>query len=292
MKKNIRKTFIAILCMFTVFCIHSAGHPMSVVNAHPVRVVDEADLLTNEEEFELLTYVNEISEREQFDVVIATVNSMNGNNIQDYAADFYDYGGYGMGNNYDGVLFLISMEEREWFILTTGYGIDLLNDYEIDRIGDEVVSYLSDGDYAQAFYLFAQNCEEEILKAGMPEEENMEEDIWEEDWQEDVIYVNEEDEESTKPSIFISIGAGLFLGMIAALVMRGELKSVRKQTSAGAYEKRETRKITKQSDTYLYHTVTRVRRETESSNHTRSSHGSTTFRGSSGRSHGGRGGGF
>ena len=69
--------------------------------------------------------------------------------------------------------------------------------------------------------------------------------------------------------------------------MRGKLKSVKMQTSAGGYEDRGSRNLTTRQDIFLYHTVNRVPKPDESS-----SGGSTTFKGSSGRSHGGRGGSF
>ena len=57
------------------------------------------------------------------------------------------------GENCDGAMFIMSMEEREWFILTTGYGIDVLTDSELDSIGEDMVPYLSSGDYLKAFRL-------------------------------------------------------------------------------------------------------------------------------------------
>ena len=89
--------------------------------------------------------------------------------------------------------------------------------------------------------------------------------------------------------VFVSLIAGLVLAFIPVLIMKGQLKSVHMQSSAGGYEKRNTRKITVSRDTFLYHTVNRVPRPKENSNR---SGGSSTFHGSSGRSHGGRGGGF
>lgn len=294
MKKNLKRTLIALLCLFTVFCIQTAS-PLHTVSAHPQRVVDDADILTSQEEMDLTELVNEISERQQFDVVIATVNDLNGNNIDDFAADYYDYGGYGMGDNYDGVLLLISMEEREWFILTTGYAMDVLNDYDLDNLGDEIVPYLSSGDYAGAFETFAKRCDEEIQYANEGGDDGI---IYEEEYEyedEDVMYEDVYKDDGAKPSVVGALVAGLVLGFVPVLIMQGSLKSVRMQNAAANYEKRETRKITLRRDTFLYHTVNRVPRETENHTSSRSggrSGGSTSFRGSSGRSHGGRGGGF
>ena len=253
----------ACLALLLVTCAPAFALEVQADLWHPSRVVDEADLLTADEEESLLGYVDEISENHQFDVVIVTLDSLDGEDIQYYAADYYDYNGYGMGDNFDGAMFIMSMEEREWFILTTGYGIDVLTDSELDSIGEEMVSYLSSGEYAQAFQIFADEVQTEVEYGVEPEEE-------------------------PTPNILMSIGAGLFFGLIPALIMRGKLKSVRMQTSAGRYENRGSRNITTRQDIFLYHTVNRVPRETES----RSGGGSSTFSGSSGRSHGGRGGGF
>lgn len=262
-KMSSSSVLIAGLVMLLVACAPLFALEVQADLWHPSRVVDEADLLTADEEESLLGYVDEISENRQFDVVVVTLDSLNGEAIQYYAADYYDYNGYGMGENYDGAMFIMSMEEREWFILTTGYGIDVLTDSEIDSIGEEMVPYLSSGEYAEAFQIFADEVETEVEYGVEPEEE-------------------------PTPNIVISIVAGLFFGLIPALVMRGKLKSVCMQTSAGRYEKRGSRNITTRQDIFLYHTVNRVPRETES----RSGGGSSTFSGSSGRSHGGRGGGF
>ena len=238
---------------FAVMNVQAAGN-------HPSRVVDEADLLSDVEEEVLLGQLDEISERHQFDVVVVTLNSLGGEDIQYYAADYYDYNGYGMGENYDGAMFIMSMEERQWFILTTGYGIEVLEDYEIDAIGEEMVEDLSDGFYFDAFTTFAEEVDFEV-EYGVQE---------------------------TTPSILLSIFIGLILALIPALCMRGKLKSVKMQTSAGRYENKGGRKITTKQDVFLYHTVNRVPKPTEN----RSGGGSSTFKGSSGRSHGGRGGSF
>ena len=252
----------AVMFVLTAICgFDMTGFTVQAAGNHPSRLVDEADLLTADEEIELLEQLDEISERHQFDVVVVTLESLNGEDIQYYAADYYDYNGYGMGDNYDGAMFIMSMEEREWFILTTGYGIDVLEDYEIDSIGEEMVADLSSGYYFDAFETFAEEVDDEV-EYGVQE---------------------------PTPSILISIVIGLVLGLIPAFIMRGKLKSVHMQASAGGYENRGGRKLTTKQDIFLYHTVNRVPKPKDEG---RSGGGSTTFRGSSGRSHGGRGGSF
>ena len=103
-----------------VFC-SSRGKCHTGNEAAP-RLVDRADLLSELEEEELEARLDEISERQQADVVVVTVNSLDGKSAQDYADDFYDYNGYGIGTDKSGILLLVSMEARDWHITTTDSG--------------------------------------------------------------------------------------------------------------------------------------------------------------------------
>ncbi|MBQ2708238.1 MAG: TPM domain-containing protein, partial [Clostridia bacterium] len=134
------------------------------------RVWDEAELLTDIEERTLITKLTNISEKHQVDVVVVTVESTDGLSPMAYADDFFDYNGYGFGDARDGVLLLLSMEERDWWISTRGYGITAFTDFGIEYIGEEIVEYLSDGDYVGGFTKFADMADEFITlaKAGTP----------------------------------------------------------------------------------------------------------------------------
>ena len=124
------------------------------------RLVDRADLLSELEEEELEARLDEISERQQADVVVVTVNSLDGKSAQDYADDFYDYNGYGIGTDKSGILLLVSMEARDWHITTTGFGIRAITDAGLDYISDQFLPYLSDGEYLDAFETYANLCDE------------------------------------------------------------------------------------------------------------------------------------
>lgn len=80
-------------------------------------LIDNADLLTGEEESNLLAKLDEISDRLSVDVAVVTEDSIGDKTPREYADDFYDYNSYKY--NPDGVLLLISMEERDWYITTT-----------------------------------------------------------------------------------------------------------------------------------------------------------------------------
>lgn len=269
MKKRIEMILITLLiCLAMSFPVFAAGELP--------RLVDDADLLTNSEESELLELLDEISERQEVDVVVVTVDSLDGESPMAFADDFYDYNGYGFGANADGVLLLVSMEDRDWYISTTGYGITAFTDAGLDYIADAFLSDLSEGEYLDAFKTYAGLCDTFIsqAKTGNPY---------------DVGNMPKESFHIGK-NIAISFGIGIVLALIITGVMAGQLKSVRKQAAADKYIKRDSMKVTQSSDLFLYKHTERHAKPKESSS---GGHGgSSTHHSSSGRSHGGSGGKF
>lgn len=269
--------------IFTVLTICS----LSVVSVLPVsaaddlpRLVDMADLLSDSEESDLSDMLDEISERQQVDIVVVTVDSMEGETAMVYADDFYDYNGYGFGNDHDGVLLLISMEEREWYISTCGYGITAITDAGREYISELFVSDLSAGDYAAAFTNFASLCDDFITQAktGEPYDVgNLPDDaVFEPVW-----------------GLLVALAVGFVISLIATGIMRGQLKSVHSQYTANNYIKQGSMQLTKKNDLYLYkHIDRRKKAESSSSSSSHSSGGSRTHTSSSGSRHGGGGGKF
>lgn len=252
------------------------------------RFVDEAGLLTESEGSDLLAQLNEISERQQVDVVVVTVNSLEGATATEYADDFYDMNGYGFGDEGDGILFLISMEERDWAISTSGFGITAFTDAGLEYITDMIIGDLSDGDYAWAFTTFAEMCDDYITQAKTGDPYDV--DHLPKDPFALVFY------------LVVALAIGFVIALIATGIMRCKLKSVYKKTEARDYMKKGSLKLTVKNDLYLYKDV--IRREkpkeeekaeqvsTSSTSSTRKSGGSTTHKSSSGKKHGGTSGKF
>ena len=245
-------------------------------------MVDNASLLTGDEAQELNDKLAEISARQACDVVIVTVNGLGGKTPMDFADDYYDYNGYGQGPGSDGILFLVSMEERDWWFTTTGYGITAFTDYGQEQLFDAISSDLSGGYYYDAFDGFAEKCDELLTLAhnGTPL-----------------------DVGSVKSPFYnamhnnggvIGIVLALVLGLLIAFIPMGKLKAqinnVKWQKTAGNYTKPGSMVLTQNYDHFLYANTTRRVIETESSSGSRG--GSSTHTSSSGRSHGGSGGKF
>ena len=80
------------MILFTILICLAMSFPVLAAGDLP-RLVDDADLLTNSEESELLDLLDEISERQKVDVVVVTVDSLEGKSPMAFADDFYDYNG-------------------------------------------------------------------------------------------------------------------------------------------------------------------------------------------------------
>lgn len=255
MKKRIFTLFISF-----IFCL-VFGIAVSASNGanEYSRVVDSADLLSDSEERTLCERLDSISEKYTSDVVAVTVESLEGESAMDVADDLFDYCEYGIGDDRSGVLLLISIAERDWWISTHGRCISAFSDGNIDSIGELVTDDLANGDYADAFTTYADECEYylDIEANGKPF---------------NPIY-----------SLLISVAIGLIVAFIVTMVMRSQLKSVKGQPAASNYIKNGSMQINLANEFFLYRYVDR--REKPKNN-------SSTHHSSSGSTHGGGGGKF
>ncbi len=266
MKKSVTVLLVALLfCFAAILPVSAASRPL---------LVDDADLLTAQEAQALSAKLDDISARQEADIVVVTVYSLYGESAMDYADDFFDDNGYGQGDGRDGVLLLVSRLDREWHISTGGYGITAITDAGWQYIGEQIVDDLSDGNYADAFDTYATLCDDFFTQAnaGTPYDvDNLPKEPF-----------------NVVVSLLISLAVGLVVALIATAVMKGKLKSVKAQYTATNYIKDGSMQVTGSRDLFLYTHVNRVPRPKSNSG----SGGSRTHTSSSGRSHGGGGGRF
>lgn len=242
---------LLILCL-TIPAFAAGGSP---------KIVDNADLLSASEEATLETKALYLANKYDIDVVILTVDSTYGKNVTAYADDYFDNNGYGIGNDYSGVLLMLSMDQRDWAISTCGNGIDALTDYGQERLMDDVLDYLRDDEYYDGFSAYLNLLDKyfEAYKNGKPIDKTRN------------IVID----------LVIALGIGVLAGFITILVMKSGMKTVKPQRGAQSYVRQGSYKLRHQRDMFLYTRTTRTPRQSSSSG------GSSTHRSSSGRSHGG-----
>ncbi len=221
-------------------------------------VVDNAGLLTYQEVQSLEEKAQALRDTYEMDVVILTVNTLRGKPARDYADDYYDSNGYGCGEAYSGILFLLAMEEREWHISTLGDAIYAFSDHDIEQLENEILPYLSSGAFYSGFSAYL----EELSR-----------------------YFDGYSEEGSV-SLLLSLVVGCAVAGIAVFAMSLSMNTRRGKNSAGDYLKAGSYQLHTQRDYFLYSNISKVRRQQKSSS------GTSVHTSSSGRSHGGRGGKF
>ena len=246
-------------------------------------VIDHADLLNETEEKVLEDGISRLRNLFDIDIVILTEESLQGARPQDHADHFYDSQGY----REDGLLFLLSMEERDWYITTSGDAVYALTDYGIQSIGEEVVPYLAAGSYYEAFDAFLAELYDYFgaFQDGAPVDgyADYSGDYYHAD-QDEVIYY----EEPFTPSFGLALFIGIAAAGITVLIMRIGMNTKRPQKSAAMYMDQDSYRVTEHRDMFLYSNVSKVRKQQSSS----SGGGSSVHRSSGNRSHGGGGGKF
>ncbi len=260
------------------FIIDEKSRIPSVSNT--VKVVDLDNLLTTEEEIELTQKIKEVIAKHNFDIVVVTSYSLNGLTPMQFADDFFDYNHYGTHNGQDGILFLVSMQERDWWISTKGKGIDYITDYSIDFIRDNYISYLSDAEY----YTFFDKCVDYVDKCLTSVEEGK-----------GVIDVDNPVREFTAGHLAGALGGSSVITLIASLILKGRMITVRGVGHAREYVDKSSLRMTMPMERFLRSYVSKTRIEHDSGSSSSGGGGgggSSSHSSSSGSSHGGGGGKF
>lgn len=270
MKKRILTfMFAALLCMLLAANCFAEG----------ARCTDNAGLLYDSEREEVSAKLDDVSEKHNMDVLVLTTRSTYGKGIVEYSDDYYDQSDWGQGTGRDGIILVISMEERDWYISTCGQAINAVTDYGISYIGNEMISELSEGDYAEAFESYAEACDKVLTQAenGAPYDVNNK--VEEEEL--------EEDHGFNPLGGLLSLLMGVLTALFPTLSMKNDLKSVNNQLKASNYIKDGSLKLAQKSDAFMYRHVATVPIVSDDSHG-----GSSTHMSSGGMSHGGGGGKF
>ena len=232
-RKLISSLLALFLCLALTVSVSAAGNESFLY--------DEADLLSASEEAALIRQLMDVSHTYNAQIIVATVDSMNGYDIDTYVDYVYDAMDFGYGKNRDGVLLFVCMNPREYRILSNGFAGVAIDPDDISKISDEIVGNLSDGDYAGAFDEFVDECAYYLDG-----------------------YINGFPFDAGK-SLATSLIVGVAIGLIVAFVLKGQLKSVHSQSRAQEYVKDGSMQINLSNDMFLYRNVTRTKKQSSNS---------------------------
>ncbi|MBR3781594.1 MAG: TPM domain-containing protein [Clostridia bacterium] len=220
-------------------------------------VVDQANIIPDDVETALIARCEKIAEEYEMEVAIHTTYDFGGLIAEAYADDYYDFNGYGYGENDDGMLVVYKPGEegeREIYITTHGNGSSVFFEGIRDGIIADMKDYLIAEDYEKAFNIYLDRAEEQ-LKPGTPV-------IW----------------------LFVLALVGAVVGLLITGSMTSKNKSVVAQNHAKVYTRQGSMVVTGAQDVYAYSFVDTKPKQTNSSSNDSSTHTS-----SSGRTHNGSG---
>lgn len=223
-------------------------------------VVDNADVLTAEEEAYFLERCQAFTEKYKCEIAIVTITDLEGKTVQEYADDFYDYNGYGYGENKDGLLCLyLDGEEgqRNATLSTYGTAQENIGDDEIEDILLAIAGSARFEEFKDAFDYFIDMSEEAI---------------------------------KPMPPLFwflICLVVGIVIGLLITNTMASKNYSVHKKDTAADYVREGTLMITGRNDMFRNTRVNVTPTSKSSSGSSSSGSSGSTHTSSSGRSHGG-----
>lgn len=283
MKRRVLSLLLSVMLLTSLALLVSAASDLPMV-------VDNAGLFSDSERSALEEKAQALRTEYEMDIVILTVDRLNGKTPQDYADDYYDDNGYGFGNEYSGLLFLLAMEERDWYISTCGDAIYAVTDYGIQKLGEAALPDLSAGAYYDAFdaYLDALPSYLSMFSSGRPVDGYADDSggYYHGD-REDVVHYKEE----RSPSLLVSVVIGVIAAGVTVGIMAASMNTRRRQRSASGYMKAGSYHLRTHQDLFLYSNVSKTRRQENNGGHSGGG-GSSVHRSSGGQSHGGGGGKF
>lgn len=231
---NVTKIIIALITILLI--IPFVSDSVLAQSRTTQKVYDEAGLLTKEEIANLEELAEEYGENHQTDFIIITSADADGKDVEIFMADRYDEMGFGYdkeaGNT---VMFVIDMEERDFYLSSFHESEKYLGRERLDKIRDKVIPDMSNGDYYGAFETYLKTANRYMdFKPGVNPD-----NIFFKTW--------------------FQFVASLGLGAIIVFTMASHSRT-KKTTTARTYRNEKTTKVLGKQDIYIRTSVSKTRK--------------------------------
>lgn len=152
-RRNMRKNVMAGLLLLFLGLLFSQTLPVSAKTLKPTEqfyVNDYADVLSEEQENDLCSEGKSLYEKTTAQVVLLTVDTTDGKEISEYAVETGRAWGIGSADKDNGVLIVLSVEDRKVWV-AVGYGLEgVLTDAKTGRLIDEhALSYYKEDKFGE-----------------------------------------------------------------------------------------------------------------------------------------------
>ncbi|MBQ6479962.1 MAG: TPM domain-containing protein [Anaerolineaceae bacterium] len=278
--RHLLTVFLPIVLFFSMsISVQAQNTTVGHSSSSPLLIADYAGMLNEEEIFSLSQQAQHISTVYRCQPSVVFVRGLNGYaSITDFTEDFFLQNGYGLGADLDGIMLMIDVLGREYWITTSGTGIDAFTDAGQLYIKDQFVPYLSRGNWADAAKTFLKECDRFLQQAqnGTPYDVDNLPRTW-----------------FNPFAAAITAVIGLLTGALPLGKAKKEMKNVHLQEDAEAYIIGSRPVLNMREDKFLGSHIARTPIPRDTGGHrTGSGGGSSVHTHSSGHSFGGSGGKF
>ncbi len=207
-------------------------------NSSAARVVDDAGIFSAEEEASLTESIEALIKKSGFDFVIYTSNDSYGFSHQTLAADFYQFNGYGLGDDYSGSVLMICMESgnRGWYTAARGSARSYYDYDNINILDDSIEGDMIDGEYFLAMKTYISLIGQLYSTGRLPSI--------------DLTH-----------RLIIAGVVAVIVGLIVVFVLSSGMKKVKIAVNADSYFVPGSMKLRRSTDHFLHSHVTRIRRD-------------------------------
>ncbi len=164
---RMKRRILSLLAVCLLMILTTAFYAYGAKADGDTRVFDMAELFTQSEADDLEQRIAALRKKMNMDVVLVTTDDAEGKSAEDYIEDFYIDGNFGTGKDYNGVIFLIDMDNRELNIAPVGKMNRFLTDDRWNKILDDVYNSVGDGDFYSCGLKYLKDVEK-YFDAGIP----------------------------------------------------------------------------------------------------------------------------
>jgi uncharacterized protein len=160
---RLRAKCAVLLVAVFVFAACASAEP--IASLKPTDCVNDfAGVLSPAVTTQMKEMCRQVLDKAQASLVVVTIKSTDGQPIFDYAVDLYQKWGIGQKGKDRGVLILLAVQDRKYYI-NVGYGLEgILPDGKVGGFGREAVPYLQRSDYDGAVSLLTSRVADVIAK--------------------------------------------------------------------------------------------------------------------------------
>ena len=125
-------------------------------------VVDNADILTDDQEAQITARINELRRNNGQDFAFLSTDDFICFDPVEFGAFYWDQNGFGLGLDHSGVLVYLDMNIKMMVVITSGQARADIDSGKVDAILDSAMPFLQEGDFCGAVMLALNMADEYI----------------------------------------------------------------------------------------------------------------------------------